>query len=110
MTPEEIAKLRTGDVIFDIEKKKAYHLTKIEEGCVYYDGAPHWGSIPKKSLEDWNIVSLMRDRVIYSKDTMGAALPYAHQIQEVLKQLCPEGKITITKDWWGFDENGGSNQ
>lgn len=70
MTQEEVNKLQIGDVIFDMNKKEAYHLMKIEDGCVYYEGAPHWGSIPKTNLLEWNMVSLMRDRVVYCKDTV----------------------------------------
>lgn len=105
MTQEEIDKLQIGDVIFDMSKKEAYHLVKIEDGCVYYEGTPHWGSIPKRNLLDWNIVSLMRDRVVYCKDAVRAMTPYVKQIQEVLLQMCPGGSVTITKDWWKFNEN-----
>lgn len=104
MTQEEINKLRIGDVIFDMTKKEAYHLMRIEDGCVYYEGTPNWGSIPKETLLNWNIVSLMKDRVIYCKDTVSVIAPYVKQIQEVLLQLCPCGKVTITKDWWKFDD------
>lgn len=62
MTAKEIQNLREGDVVFDIEQNKGYHISKVHEGYVEYTDNVGTGSIPTKHLLHWNYVSLMRER------------------------------------------------
>lgn len=62
MTQKDLDNLKAGDVIFDIEHNKGYHITKIEEGHIEYDDTTGWGTIPTKHLLRWNYTSLMRER------------------------------------------------